>query len=73
LVVKGDRKKWVVSTGYWYLLNYYDNESLMESRVKMMQKQLNWYLLIKRSLEGRITVKEAANVLFISFGLGTTR
>ena len=40
--------------------------SPMESRVMMTQKQLNRYVVIKRSLEGGISVKEAAEVLNLS-------
>jgi transposase len=38
----------------------------MESRVMMTQKQLNRYVVIERSLEGGISVKEAAEVLNLS-------
>ncbi len=38
----------------------------MESRVLMSQKQLSRYLVIERSLEDGISVKEAAEVLSLS-------
>jgi len=38
----------------------------MESRVLMSQKQLNRYVVIEKSLEGILSVKEAAEILMLS-------
>jgi len=40
--------------------------SPMESRILMSQKQLNRYVVFEKSLEGIISVKEAAEKLGIS-------